>query len=252
MHIDLLGTLSVSDSGQRSDVGSRKVRTVLALLALSPGVPIPFYRLVDELWADKPMGNTRNALHANIARLRKILESADGRRGDELVRTVSNGYLLDIPKESVDVYRFLGLADRGAVLVESCPTEATILLEQALRLWRGPALFDVPDGPWCQAEATRLNERRLTAREDLIAARLANAEERTLVSELKQLVAEYPERERLSEQLMLALYRSGRQTEALSVFHYTRQWLGNELGLEPGRALRTLYQAILEQDAVLG
>jgi DNA-binding SARP family transcriptional activator len=252
MHIDLLGTLSVSDSGRRSDVGSRKVRTVLALLALSPGVPIPFHRLVDELWADKPMGNTRNALHANIARLRKILESADGRRGDELVRTVSSGYLLDIPKESVDVYRFLELADRGAVLAESSPTEAIILLEQALRLWRGPALFDVPEGLGCQAEATRLNERRLTAREDLIAARLANAEERTVVPELKQLVAEYPERERLSEQLMLALYRSGRQTEALSVFHYTRQWLGNELGLEPGRALRTLYQAILEQDTVLG
>jgi SARP family transcriptional regulator, regulator of embCAB operon len=255
LNIDFLGPLAVSSAGRRSDVGSRKVRTVLAILALSPGVPIPFHLLVDELWADKPMGNARNALQANIARLRKILtnaRAAEGADGDEVIHTVSSGYLLDVPPESVDAHRFRTLADLGAARVESSPREAIVLLEQALRLWRGPALFDVLDGERCRAEAARLDERRLTAREDLIAARLANAEERSVVPELKQLVAEHPERERLSEQLMLALYRTGRQTEALNVFHYIRSWLGDELGLEPGRSLRSLYQAILAQDVVLG
>jgi SARP family transcriptional regulator, regulator of embCAB operon len=252
LNVDILGPLQLSISKNRKGIGSRKVRTVLALLALSPGVPIPLHQLVDEVWSGKPMGNARNALQANIARLRKILELTNGRRGDELIRTVSSGYLLDVDEESVDAYRFLSMADRGSALVESAPQDAAALLEQALRLWRGPALFDVQDGDRCRAEAARLNERRLAVREDLIAARLANGEDRGVVPELKQLVAEYPERERLTEQLMLALYRSGRQTEALNVFHHARKRLGSELGLEPGRALRSLYQAILVQDQVLG
>ncbi|MBP2320256.1 DNA-binding SARP family transcriptional activator [Kibdelosporangium banguiense] len=246
MRIQLLGPLSVSVPGRRGDVGSRKVRTVLARLALSPGVPVPCEQLVHELWGDKPMGNARNALQANIARLRKILG------GPDLVRTLGNGYLLDVPPQAIDVHRFGYLADQGSARVERAPKEAVHLLEAALRLWRGPALCDVLDGAWCRAEAGRLDERRLIAREDLIAARLANAEDRGVLSELKQLVTEHPERERLSEQLMLALYRSGRQSEALNVFHYTRTRLGKELGLQPSRALRSLYQAILVQDVVLG
>lgn len=246
LRIDLLGPLAVSVPGHRGDVGSRKVRTVLARLALSPGVPVPFEQLVYELWGGKEMGNARNALQANITRLRKILGDAD------LIRTLGSGYLLDVPPQAVDAHRFVYLATQGAARVQQAPKEAVHLLESALRLWRGPALSDVPDGAWCQAEAGRLNERRLTVREDLIAARLANSEDRGVLPELKQLVTEHPERERLSEQLMLALYRSGRQSEALNVFHYTRTRLGNELGLQPSRALRSLYQAILVQDVVLG
>jgi DNA-binding SARP family transcriptional activator len=252
MEIQILGSLAVTHGESRYGVASTRVRTILALLAVSPGTPLPFDQLVDELWADRPMGNARNALQANVGRLRKLLESVTGRRGDELVRTVGSGYALEIPVESVDSRRFLDLAAQGAAHVEHQPAKAVRLLEAALGLWRGPALFDVCDGMRCRIEAAQLDERRLSVREDLITAKLANGEERGIVPELRQLAAEHPERERFSEQLMLALYRDGRQTEALDVFHRARRRLASELGLEPGRALRRLYQAILVQDQVLG
>ncbi len=230
------------------DIGSARVRTVLALLALRPGAALSADALVDELWPDKAMGNARNALQANIARLRKLLESVAGPGAESLVRTTSVGYQLDIPEESVDAHRFLALAAEGSRRLEEDPAHAVTLLESALRLWSGPALLDVPCGPRCRGEATRLDERRLTAREELITAKLATGGDRVVVSELKQLVAEHPEREKFSEQLMIALYRDGRQAEAIDAFHEARRWLGDELGLEPGHALRDLYGLILRQD----
>lgn len=222
------------------------------MLALSPGLPVSHEQLVDELWGPRMISNSRNALQANIARLRRLLESAiPDRPGEEIVRTAGAGYLLDIPDASVDSQRFLDLARRGLGLVGSAPREAIDLLRQALRQWRGPALLDVQDGSRCRATATHLEEQRLTVQEELIAARLEVGEERGVVHELRQLVAENPGRERFSEHLMLALYRTGRQSEAVSVFHHTSSWLGNELGLSPGRALQRLYQAILVQDHVL-
>ncbi|SDL37512.1 DNA-binding transcriptional activator of the SARP family [Lentzea albidocapillata subsp. violacea] len=252
MEIRILGSLAVTREGQEREIASARVRTVLALLALPPGVPLPAAQLVEELWSGKPLGNARNALHANITRLRKLLESVTGRKGDEVLRTVSGGYLLDVPKNCVDGYRFLDLAERGAAKVQRHPAMAIELLEEALRLWRGPALLDVCDGARCRMEATHLNERRLSAREDLITAKLANGDQRGVVPELNLLTAQYPERERFSEQLMIALYRDGRQTEALDVFHHTRKRLASEMGLEPGRGMRQLYEAILVQDKVLG
>jgi SARP family transcriptional regulator, regulator of embCAB operon len=253
MRIDILGTLSLIDlNGKKSNIGSGKLRTLVALLALSPRTPVPIDELVDELWAQAPVTNARNALQANVARLRKLVERVSGRPGGDVIRTSSGGYILDIPPGDVDAHEFVALADDGARLLEERPEEAADLLQRALRLWRGPALVDVPDGVRCRSGAGYLEERRLAAREDLVAARLTTGGERDVVSELRQLVAEHPERERLSEQLMLALYRTGRQTEALNVFHYLRTWLDHELGLQPNRAVRGLYQAILSQDAVLG
>jgi DNA-binding SARP family transcriptional activator len=253
MRIDILGTLSLTGvNGKKFNIGSRKLRTVVALLALSPCTPVPIDELVEELWAERPVGNAPNALQANVARLRKLLETVSGRPGGELVRTSSGGYVLDVPPEDVDAHEFVTLADSGAKILQERPREAVDLLQRALRLWRGPALVDVPDGTRCRAGAGYLEERRLAAREDLVAARLSTGEERAVVSELRQLVAEHPERERLSEQLMLALYRTGRQTEALDAFHSLRNWLDEELGLQPNREVRGLYQAILSQDNVLG
>ncbi|MFL6121388.1 BTAD domain-containing putative transcriptional regulator [Actinophytocola sp.] len=253
MRIDILGTLSLIDmNGRKINIGSRKLRTLVALLALSPRTPVPIDDLVDELWAERPISNARNALQANVARLRKLVEIVSGRPGDELIRTSGAGYILDIPPADVDAHEFVALADDGAKILEERPEEAADLLNRALRLWRGPALADVLDGVRCQSGAGHLEERRLAAREDLVAARLATGRERDVVCELRQLVAEHPERERLSEQLMLALYRTGRQTEALNVFHYLRNWLDDELGLQPNRAICFLYQAILSQDTVLG
>lgn len=253
MRIDMLGTLLLIDvNGKKLNIGSGKLRTLVALLALSPCTPVPIDELIDELWAERPISNVRNALQANVARLRKLMEIVSGRPGDELIRTSSGGYILNISPTDVDAHQFVTLADDGAKILGERPEEAADLLQRALRLWRGPALADVPDGMRCQAGAGHLEERRLAAREDLVAARLATGRERDVVPELRQLVAEHPERERLSEQLMLALYRTGRQTEALNAFHYLRNWLDDELGLQPNRAIRCLYQAILSQDTVLG
>jgi SARP family transcriptional regulator, regulator of embCAB operon len=252
LEIEILGSVALTQGDRRYGVASAKARIVLALLALSPGTPLPFDLLVDELWAGRPMGNARNALQANVVRLRRFLESVTGLPGDKLVRTVGNAYVLDVPAASVDGHRFLAMAECAAGLLERRPEVAVDQLEQALRLWRGPALFDVGESGRCHDEAARLDQRRLTARGDLITAKLATGDERGVVPELQRLAAEHPERERFSEQLMLALYRDGRQTEALNVFHDARRRLASELGLQPGYALRHIYQAILAQDQILG
>ncbi|MER7702094.1 AfsR/SARP family transcriptional regulator [Kitasatospora sp. NPDC097605] len=253
MEILLLGSLSLSVGNRRWAVASKRVGAVLTLLATAPGSVVTFDRLIDELWAEQRIANARNALQANIGRLRKLLQSVTGE--DELVRTVANGYLLDVPAEAVDAHRFLALAEAGADLLGRCPADAVVVLERALALWRGPALQDAVnscEGMHCRIQAAHLEERRVTAYEDLTEARLHLRQKRVSIAELREKSVEYPERERLSELLMLALYQEGRQTEALDVFHGARRRLVSDLGLEPGRAMHRVYQAILEQDAVLG
>jgi len=250
--IELLGSVSIRNGETRHHIRAAKVRATLALLALNAGQVVSFNELVDELWMECSLQNARNALQANTLRLRRQLEAhAPDSASGQLVRTTGNGYVLDVPAQTVDVNRFQYLADRGSTLVERQPGEAIDLLQRALGLWRGPALVDAGDGFRCRASAAGLEERRITAQEDLIAAQLHVGGERGAVSDLRQLVARYPERERFREQLMLALYRCGRQTEALDVFHHTRQWLGSELGLKPHYSLHAMYRAILAQDPAL-
>ncbi|MFG3107526.1 AfsR/SARP family transcriptional regulator [Streptomyces tendae] len=250
MEVQLLGSVTVIHDDVRRHVVSKRVRTVLALLSLPPGTPILYEQLMAELWGERELENMRNALQANVLRLRRLLGSLTGRRGDEVLRTVSGGYLLDLAPDAVDAQRFLSLAARATA--ERDPDKTVSLLEEALGLWRGPALFDLYEGPRLQLETAHLEEQRLCAREDLVAARLRIGEGRGVIPELRQLTAQHPGRERLSQLLMLALYRDGRQTEALDVFHRTRQWLVKELGLEPGRDLSQVYQSILTQDVMLG
>lgn len=252
MNIGILGPTSIGNGETHRAIGATKVSALLALLALNARQTVSFDELVDELWAECPLQNARNALQANAVRLRRQLAlCVSGHAGRELVRTTANGYVLDIEPESVDASQFQRLAERGSALVRSRPREAIDLLRNALSLWRGPALVNTGDGLRCRAAAVRLEERRIDAWEDLVAAEIEAGQARSAVAELKQLVTRYPERERFSEQLMLALYRCGRQTEALDVFHRTRQWLGSELGLEPLRPLHVMYQAILAQDPAL-
>lgn len=252
VEINILGSLSIEQDGKRVMSASQRASVILSLLALSPGSPVPFDQIVDELWAGRSMANARNALQANIGRLRKILKEVTGMNGDLLVRTVGTGYLLDVSPEAVDAYRFVTMADKGGELCRRDPRAAVAELEAALALWRGPALLDACDGLRCSAQAAYLEERRVTAYEDLVTAKLAVDAERMPLAELRQFVEEHSERERLSELLMLALYRDGRQAEALEVFHGARRRLADDLGLEPGRALHSAYQAILVQDAGLG
>ncbi|MFJ6215760.1 BTAD domain-containing putative transcriptional regulator [Streptomyces sp. NPDC092296] len=251
MEVQILGSLAVQSGDQLYRLPSKRVRTVLALLALTPGEPVGVDHLIDQLWPDRRMGNSRNALQANIGRLRRFLESITDSGTGRVVRTLSESYVLELPPEAVDSHLFLSLAERGAMEVGTSHEEAIALLEQALRLWRGPALFDLYDSPRLQLEAHHLDEQRLSVREDLIAAKLAVGRIRSVIPELRQLTQLHPGRERFSEQLMQALYRDGRQTEALDVFHRTRSWLVRELGLEPGHRLSGVYHSILTHDPVL-
>jgi DNA-binding SARP family transcriptional activator len=252
VEIQVLGSVSVWYGNHRHAVVSKRMNAILALLALSPGRAIPAYQLEDELWTGRTLSNARNALQAGVSRLRRYLESITGLRGDELIRTVGGGYQLDVPAELVDAHRFRERARTGADLLAGDPALAAVTLEEALFLWRGPALMDAHDGLRVRIAAADLEERRITAYEDLTTARLAVDPHRISLPELHGTAADHPERERLSELLMLALYHAGRQAEALDVFHRARHRLADELGLEPGRALHRAYQAILEQDDVLG
>lgn len=229
---------------------SSQVRTVMALLALSAGRAVSTSVLIDELWPEVPVQNARNALQASLTRLRRMLAVA---AADDavLVRTVPGGYVLDIPRSSVDAHAFSLLVDQAADISESNRSEALAMLQGALALWRGPSLADVIGGPQLRAEQVRLDEMRLAAMESVAELRLKLGVFRPVVSELKRLVEIHPERERFSELLMLALYRGGQQAEALAVFGNARARLSRELGLEPGRDLRRMQQAILSQDARL-
>ncbi|MFI0353846.1 BTAD domain-containing putative transcriptional regulator [Actinomadura sp. 9N407] len=247
MQIGILGTVSLTVNGRQHEIRAGKVRTLVAVLALEAGQAISHEELAAELWSGRPLRNARNALQAHASRLRRLLDGA----GHTPLRSVRNGYLLEIPQDGVDGNRFLDLATQGAAALHDRPAHAAELLTAALRLWRGPALLDAGEGLRCQAAAALFDERRLAAQEDLISARLAVGDERQAIPELRRLVAQHPLRERLSDQLMLALYRSGRQGEALEQFHHTRRFLDQELGLSPGLPLQRRYAAILAHDPEL-
>jgi SARP family transcriptional regulator, regulator of embCAB operon len=244
MHVELLGPVSVVVAGHRCRIRGEKTRVILALLSLNAGRVVGSDELVDELWPDAPVRNARNALQANVTRLRKLLDAP-------ALETVDNGYLLNVAPEAVDANRFRLQAHLGASLVSSEPDRAVRLIESALALWRGPALLDSGQGPRCRAAASSLDEAYVLAQEDLMMARLALGGERSVVSELEHLATRYPLRERFCELLMLALYRCGRQVDALDAFHRIRHHLADEIGLEPGTELQSRYRAILLQDPAL-
>lgn len=248
MEIEILGPMTVRAHGHRYPVRGEKVRATLAMLVLSVGQVVSCEELVNELWADNLVRNAKNALQAHIARLRRLLDDCGEQR---VLETVDNGYILKLPQAAIDANRFHKLTTAGVKAVNEHPDEAVILLEQALGLWRGAALLDAGPGVRCRAAASWLDESRVIALEDLMTARLACGDERFIVSELEHLAARYPMRERFCEMLMLALYRCGRQVEALDVFHRLRHRLGNDLGLQPGVGLQRRYTAILAHDPAL-
>ncbi|MFD9905369.1 BTAD domain-containing putative transcriptional regulator [Streptomyces sp. NPDC059063] len=225
---------------------------MLATLALDAGRAVAHADLADELWAGQPLGNARNALQAHATRLRKALDGhGPRRRGATVLRAVRGGYLLDVPPGCVDGNTFLDLATRGAAALAGRPGHAIELLQAALELWQGPALLDAGDGLRCRGAAALFDERRLTVWEDLVSARLATGDASRAVAELRRLVAQHPLRERFCELLMLALYRTSRQAEALELFHATRRRLDEELGVQPGLVLQRRHTEILSQDPAL-
>jgi len=245
----LLGPLEVTLGGRAFSLGGANPRALLAVLALDLGRVVALDRLVDDLWGEDAPATAAHAIQVNVSTLRKAFEPAVGRR---IIVTRPPGYLLELDPDSVDVHRFQRLAADGrAALADGDPALASRLLQEGLSLWRGPALADFAYEPFAQGEIARLEELRLAALEDRIEADLALGRHDELVGELEGLVAAEPLRERVRGQLMLALYRSGRQADALDSYREARHALVDELGIEPGPALRELEGAILRQDESL-
>jgi YVTN family beta-propeller protein len=212
---------------------------------LHRGEPVSADRLVDEIWGEQAPASANKIVQGYVSNLRKLL-------GDVRLVTRGRGYVLEIEPGETDVDRFEALAAEGRrVLEDGDALTAGAVLREALAVWRGPALTDFAYQSFAQSQIARLEESRLVVLEDRIDADLASGGHARVVGELEALVREHPLRERLQGQLMLALYRSGRQADALETYHVARDHLIDELGLEPGRALRELERAILAQDPVL-
>jgi YVTN family beta-propeller protein len=241
----ILGPLEVSELGRQLDLGSGKQRALLALLLLRAGKVVSTESLIDLLWGERPPPSAPNSVHIYVSRLRRVL-------GNGRLETRGHGYRLRLEPEELDSARFERQLVEGRELLAAGEAEhAAEALRAALALWRGSPLSDFGSEPFAQGEIARLEELHLAALEERIEADLALGRHTELVPELEALVREHPLRERLRAQLMLALYRSGRQAEALETYQQARRALGDELGLDPGRTLQELERAILRQDAEL-
>ena len=237
----ILGPLEVLDDGRPIALGGQKQRALLALLLLDAGRVVSIDRIVDALWGERPPKTAPTSLQNFVSHLRKAL-------GADILVTRPPGYLLRIAPEQLDLERFRMLVDAAK---RSPVQERAAKLRQALTLWQGPPLADFALEAFAQPEIGRLEELHLAAIEERIEAELAVGAHAEVVGELESLVEEHPLREGLRRQLMLALYRSGRQAEALQVYHDARRVLVDELGIDPSRSLQQLHGAILRQDAEL-
>jgi DNA-binding SARP family transcriptional activator len=253
VQFDILGPLQVRDAGRPLVLGRPKQRAVLAILLLNAGRAVSLDRLVDELWGQQAPPQALASVQAYVSHLRRLLEP--GRAAGDPARVLVNqppGYRIVVPGDDLDAARFQTLAVQGHALLQAGdPQRAAEALAGALRLWRGPVLADFADAPFVQAERTRLAELRLTALEDRLSADLGIGRHALIVAELEQLTAEHPFRERLQGARMVALYRCGRQAEALQTYQRFSATLREELGLDPGPALRNLERDILRQAAEL-
>jgi len=245
MQFRILGSLEVAKDGRPVTLGGTRQRAVLAILLLHRQEVVSVDRLVDELWGERSPDTATKTVQVYVSRLRKEL-------GEGVVLTRGGGYLLDIEPEQVDAARFERLATEGRNAFERGDVSgARDLLGEALDLWRGPPLADLAYEEFALGEVARLEELRLATLEERIEADLALGRHSELVPELETLVRDHPARERLRAQLILALYRSGRQADALASYRDARRALVEELGLEPSRELQELEHAILTQDPVL-
>jgi len=246
----LLGPFDVVVDGRSVPLGGTKQRALLAMLAIHANEVLPADRLIDALWPERTPDSAVNTLQGYVSRLRRALDPDRLNGAEQTIAFRQPGYVLQARPDQVDANRFERLVE-GAEdrIARGSPTEGAELLREALALWRGSALSDFVYEPFAQAEILRLEELRLKAIEERIDADLACGRHSALVPELEALVAEHPFRERPLGQLMLALYRSGRQGEALSIYREARRNLKDELGIEPTTALRELERAILRHDA---
>jgi DNA-binding SARP family transcriptional activator/DNA-binding beta-propeller fold protein YncE len=246
MEFRILGPLEVIEAGERLPLGGSKQRALLALLVLNAERVIPSDRLIDALWGELAPEGAAHTLQVYISQLRKTLRTSETQSSNSVLVTEGRGYALRT--RDVDLYRFEEAVELGRkALAEGAPDRAARVLREALELWRGPVLEEFAFEPFAQPEITRIEEHRVSAIEDRIEADLALGRHAELVGELRALVAEHPLRERLWGQLMLALYRSGRQAESLQAYQEARRMLAEELGIDPSPELRRLEDRILRQ-----
>ena len=237
----VLGLLEVNDGSQLVELRSAKVRALLAMLLLHHNQVVSADRLSAALWADSPPETATNTLQGYVSQLRKAL-------GADAIQTQPQGYRLNVEPETIDFVRFERLLSEGrAALAAGNSHAAADLLGEGLRLWRGEPLADATFEPFAQSAVVRLNELRLTAIEEHVEAELGLGRHADVVGRVRQLVEAHPLRERLWGQLITALYRCGRQGEALRAFTEVRERLGEELGIEPGASLKSLEEGVLLQ-----
>ncbi|MFI6285805.1 BTAD domain-containing putative transcriptional regulator [Streptomyces sp. NPDC051018] len=246
MRFGVLGQLSVwTADGLPVTIPELKVRALLASLLVDAGRPVSAHRLIDDLWGEQPPGNPRRALQAKVSQLRRVLEEAEP-GGRDLVESRAPGYaLVTADGDAVDSVRFARLADRARAGGE--PGARVALFTQALDLWRGDPFADFAEETFTRAAVNKLEEERLVVQEELAEARLELGEHRILVGELTAMVERYPLRERLRSVQLRALYRAGRQSEALAGYEDLRAQLADQLGLDPSPELTALQRAMLNQ-----
>ncbi|HWC11838.1 MAG TPA: BTAD domain-containing putative transcriptional regulator [Acidimicrobiales bacterium] len=249
LELRILGPLDVTDGERFADLRRPKPRAVLAVLLLHPNQVVPADRLVDAVWGDRPPPSATNTLQGYVSYLRQaIADLGKGQEGDPAIRTQAPGYTLVVDPDRIDAQRFERLLSDGRrAMATGDHGRAAASLREALSLWRGPALADLAAEPFASLEAARLEELRLAALEEQADAELALGRHGELIGRLQAMVEENPLRERLWAQLMLALYRCGRQAEALRAYQAARRILGEELGIEPSPALRRLEADVLAQ-----
>ena len=237
----ILGPFEARRASRPLRLGGARQRSLLAALVIRANTPVSRDRLIADLWEADPPDTAAKMVQNYVSRLRKAI-------GQDAVVSRPAGYVLRVDPERFDLARFERLT---ADARRAEPRERAAKLRAALALWRGPALDDLAFEPFARDEAGRLEEARLAALEDCIDAELELGRDGDLIGELEELVEQHPLRERFRAQLMRALYRAGRQADALAAYQAAREVLSEELGLEPGEELRTLQHAILRQDSSL-
>src|SRR4051812_8624850 len=244
MDFRLLGPLEAGADAAPLRLGGRKPRALLACLLLDANHTVSVEQLIDELWGERPPDTATKMVQIYVSQLRKVLP-------DGMLRTRPGGYALQVEADAIDLNRFEALRAGGrAALLRGDPTAAGERLREALEVWRGPALAEFTE-PFAIAQRVRLDELRLGCLEDRIDADLVLGRHADVVPELELQIARHPLRERLRTQLMLALYRCGRQADALATYQAYRRTLDEELGIDPSARLRELEGAILAHDPAL-
>ncbi|WP_084285985.1 AfsR/SARP family transcriptional regulator [Solirubrobacter soli] len=248
----ILGPIAVAGPRGPLPVHGARQLALLAFLLIHANRTVSTDRLIDALWRDQPPKGAVKRVHVAVTRLRTTLDPTGESRAGGPLQTVTGGYLLAVEPDALDadLFRALIVDGRGALGGGRSP-DAAAALRRALAMWRGPPLSEVAFEDFAQAEIRALEELRLDAVELVIEADLASGRHREVLGEIESLIRERPLREHPRAQHMLALYRSGRQADALAAFHDLRRTLLADLGIEPGSHIRALQEAMLRQDPAL-